>query len=61
VGVSDRGFDDTIKQGLHKASETIKGITGIEVIIHTAIVDNNQITQYHVNMKLAFTFRSAKE
>ena len=31
VGVSDRGFEDAVKQGLHKAGETIDGITGAEI------------------------------
>ena len=31
VGVSDLGFEDAVKQGLHKAGETIDGITGAEI------------------------------
>jgi flavin-binding protein dodecin len=61
VGISDRGFEDAVKQGLHKASETIDGITGAEVLKQTARVDNKMITQYHVNMKVAFAVKSAKE
>lgn len=60
VGVSDRSFDDAVKQGLRKASESIEGITGIEVIRHTARVDNKMITQYHVDMKLAFAVKTVE-
>jgi flavin-binding protein dodecin len=60
VGVSERGFEDAVKQGLHKASETIDGITGIEILKQTARVDNKMITQYHVDMKVAFAVISPK-
>jgi len=59
VGVSDRNFEDAFKQGLYKAGETIDGITGAEVIKQTARVDNKMITQYHVDMKVAFAVKSS--
>jgi flavin-binding protein dodecin len=43
VGVSDRGFEDAVKQGLHKAGETIDGVTGPEVLKQIAGIDNYMI------------------
>lgn len=58
VGISDRSFEDRILKGLHKASEQAEGITGIEILHQTARVDDNRITQFHVDMKIAFGARS---
>ena len=43
MGVSDRGFEDAVTQGLHKAGETIDGIAGPEVLKQTARIDNYMI------------------
>jgi len=44
--IADYIVKGAIKQGLHKASEKIKGMTGIKVLGQTVRVDNNQILQY---------------
>ena len=54
VGVSEKGFHDAITQAVQKASKTIKDISGLEVLKHTATVENGKITQYRVTVKLAF-------
>jgi len=54
IGLSSKGFDDAIVQALKKASKTVKGITGFEVIKHMASVEDGKIKQYKVNLKLAF-------
>jgi len=54
IGISPKSFDDAIVQALNKASETIKGITGFEVIKQMAAIEDGKITQYKVNLKLAF-------
>ncbi|MDZ7622842.1 MAG: dodecin family protein [Ignavibacteriaceae bacterium] len=54
IGISSKGFDDAIVQALKKASKSIKGITGFEVIKHMASVEDGKIKQYKVNLKLAF-------
>ena len=54
IGISSKGFDDAIVQALKKASKTVKGITGFEVIKHIATVEDGEIKQYKVNLKLAF-------
>jgi dodecin len=54
IGISSKSFDDAISQALKKASKSIKGITGFEVIKHMASVKDGKVTQYKANLKLAF-------
>ena len=54
LGVSSKGFDDAVEQGLARASKTVKNITGVDVLGHTADVKDGKITEYRVNMKLCF-------
>ena len=54
IGISSKSFDDAISQAVKKASKTVKGITGFEVIKHMASVKDGKVTQYKVNLKLAF-------
>jgi flavin-binding protein dodecin len=54
IGISSKSFDDAITQALSKASKSIKGITGFEVLKHMASVKDGKIKQYKVNIKLAF-------
>ena len=54
IGISSKSFDDAIHQALTKASKSVKGISGFEVIKHMAAVEDGKITQYKVNLKLAF-------
>ncbi len=54
IGISSKSFDDAIHQALTKASKSVKGISGFEVIKHLASVEDGKIIQYKVNLKLAF-------
>lgn len=54
IGISSKSFDDAIHQALTRASKSVKGISGFEVIKHLASVEGGKITQYKVNLKLAF-------
>ncbi len=55
IGTSDLSWEDAAKQAVKKASESVKNITGIDVISQKAKVENNDITEYKVNVKVAFT------
>ncbi|MDH5420531.1 MAG: dodecin family protein [Acidimicrobiia bacterium] len=57
IGISEESFEDAIARGVAKASESVKGITGVEVQNMTARVKDGQVTQYHANMKLAFAVK----
>ncbi len=57
IGISEESFEDAIQRGVAKASESVKGITGVEVQNMTARVKDGHVTQYHANMKLAFAVK----
>ncbi len=54
VGVSNKSFDDAVTQAVAKASKTVEGITGLEVLKYTAKAKDGKIVQYRANIKLAF-------
>jgi flavin-binding protein dodecin len=54
VGVSNKSFDDAVIQAVAKASKTVEGITGLEVLKYTTRVKDGKIVQYRANIKLAF-------
>lgn len=57
IGVSDESFDDALKRAVAKASESISGITGLEVEGMSARVEDGVIVQYRVSAKVAFAVR----
>jgi flavin-binding protein dodecin len=57
IGISEESFDDAVSQAVAKASETIDGITGVEVTSQTARVKDGKVTQYHATVKLAFAVK----
>ena len=54
IGISTESFEDAVQQGIAKASQSIKGITGVEVIKHSVKVKEGKAVSYHANMKVAF-------
>jgi flavin-binding protein dodecin len=41
VGSSDKGWEEAVEVALQDATKTIRGITGLEVVSKTAVVDPN--------------------
>ncbi len=54
VGVSQQSFSDAVRSAVAEASKTVRGITGVDVVQSSAKVSDGQITEYHVNVKIAF-------
>lgn len=54
IGVSPKSFEDAVQQAVSKASKTIKGITGCEVISQSVGIKDGKVTQYRAAVKLAF-------
>lgn len=54
VGSSPNSFSDAVRNAVKTASETIRGITGVEVVSSNATVENGQLTNYKVAVKIAF-------
>ncbi len=57
IGISKKSFEDAVAQAVKKASKSINGITGVEVVKHSAKVENGKIVQYKANVKLAFAVK----
>jgi flavin-binding protein dodecin len=60
VGVSSKSWSDAAKRVVARASETIRHITGLDVVHSTAVVRDGKIVEYHVNVKLAFVVEPAE-
>lgn len=54
IGVSEKSWEDAVGQAVSKASESVKGITGVEVTAQTARVTDGKVVQYNATVKLAF-------
>ena len=53
VGNSDESFSDAVRVAVAQASETIRGITGVDVVSSQATVSDGNITQYRVTVNIA--------
>jgi dodecin len=52
---SDTSFEDAVKNGISKASETVRGIDGAYVKEQKVVVDNGAVSSYRVHMQVTFT------
>lgn len=57
IGVSTKSFQDAVDNAVKKASESISGITGVEVVSHTAKVEDGKVVRYSATCKLAFAVK----
>ena len=51
---SPKGFQDAVDTALERAAETLRGITGLEVIKQKAKVTNGKIEEYRVTLEVTF-------
>ena len=54
VGESSESWEAAAQQALADASETLEGISGIEVIDQTAKVEDDEIVQYRSTVHISF-------
>ena len=54
IATSTQGFDDAIEKGVATAAESLRHIAGADVKHMTVAVRNGKITQYRVDLKVAF-------
>ncbi len=53
-GQSSDSFEDAIRQAVQRASSTIRNVRSVWAKEFEAVVDNNQVTQFRVVVKIAF-------
>jgi flavin-binding protein dodecin len=54
VGVSAKSWSDAAQQAVARASQTMRHVTGLDVVKSSAVVKAGKIVEYHVNVKVAF-------
>jgi flavin-binding protein dodecin len=54
IASSPEGFREAVEEGLGRAAQTLRGITGLEVIGKRVKVERGLIVEYRVDMKIVF-------
>lgn len=54
IASSSKGWEDAATVALQRASSTIRGITGMEVIAQKAKVENGKIAEYRIEVNFTF-------
>jgi flavin-binding protein dodecin len=56
VGTSPRSWSDAARQAVATAARTVRNIRTVEVVKSTAVVEDGQITEYQVELKIHFEY-----
>lgn len=54
VGVSSESWRDAAQEALAEAAKTIRGIDGMDILETSAVVADNQISEYHTHVRIRF-------
>lgn len=54
VSSSPESWQDAIEQGVKRAVQTVRNVSGVDVLTWKVDVQNDKITEYRVSMKVAF-------
>ncbi len=54
VGESEKSWEDAAHNAVAEAGKTLEGISGIEILNMTASIEKGKITEYKVNLHVAF-------
>jgi hypothetical protein len=54
IAESPISFEDALKVGFKRATQTLRGITGLRVLEQRVAVKDNQITAYRVRFEVIF-------
>jgi flavin-binding protein dodecin len=55
---STESFDSAVREGLARASKTLRGITGLHVVEQKAAVSGGKISEYRVTMEVTFVLEN---
>ncbi len=61
VGNSEKSWADAARNALAEASETIRGIHGLDVMGHTATVKDGAIAEYRTKVRISFMVDDVRE
>jgi dodecin len=51
---SSESFEDAVREGITRANETLRNVQGAWISEQKVKVENGQISEYHVDMKVTF-------
>ncbi len=54
IAASPNSFEDAVKVGIARATETLKNVRGAWVKSQKVVVENDKITEYRVNLEVTF-------
>jgi dodecin len=57
IAESPVSFDEALQVGFKRATETLKGITGLRILEQRVRVDDNKITTYRVKFEVIFILK----
>lgn len=57
ISSSPKSFDDAVENGVKRASETLKGVTGAWVSDQKVTVKDGEISEYRVVLKVTFVLK----
>ena len=61
IAGSKTSFDDAIKQGVARASETMRGVASAWVKEQSVVVDGGKVAEYRVTLKVTFMLKSPEK
>jgi flavin-binding protein dodecin len=54
TAASPAGFQQAAEEGLKRATKTLRGVTGFEVVSLKGKVENGKITEYRTTLEVTF-------
>jgi flavin-binding protein dodecin len=51
---SEKSFQDATEEGLKRATKTLRGVTGFEVMSLKGKVENGKVSEYRVALEVTF-------
>jgi flavin-binding protein dodecin len=54
TAASPKGFQQAAEEGLKRATQSLRGVTGFEVVSLKGKVENGAITEYRVTLEVTF-------
>jgi flavin-binding protein dodecin len=54
VGTSKQSWSDAAREAVNEAAKTVRGIETVEVVQSRAVVQNNRLSEYQVQVRIGF-------
>jgi dodecin len=59
VGTSRQSWSDAAREAVNEAAKSVRGIETVEVVHSKAVVENNQLSEYQVLVRIGFRVESS--